>query len=239
MKKENIFRYIGALLVVICAFKIIYDYNIYLFTDIKNSWSALVQLICYALLFISLVFVKKTPAIICFVILLLLNVYNFASILKIFFNLVIEWGFNEMYSDLSWFISLIFINLFRFVVLLIMLVLVCTKPTTSKGLGIAAFVLSFIYSFLASVVYGDGTMEIVFSVVESFSFLFIGFGWPSMFSEEQLASYIKERDYKKRPPKRYNDLESLERLEKLKNLLDSGAITQEEYNEKKKELLRI
>lgn len=239
MKKENIFRYIGALLTVICAFKIIYDYNIYLFTDIKNSWSALAQLICYALLFISLVFVKKTPAIICFIALLLLNVYNFVSILNIFFSLILEWGFSEIYSDVIWFISLIFINIFRFVVLLIMLVLVCTKPTASKGLGIAAFILAFIYSFLASVVYGDGTIEIAFSVVESFSFLFIGLGWPSMFNEEQLASYIKERDYRKIPPKRYNDLESLEKLEKLKILLDSGAITQEEYNNKKKELLSI
>lgn len=243
MKKENAFRYVAALLVVICGFKIIYDYNVYLFTNIEVTWSALIQLVCYSLIFISLVFTKRTPSIIAFVLLLLLNIYNFVNIVDYFLELILEFGIHEMLDGSLWIISLIFINIFRFIILLIMLVLVASKPTISFGLGIAGAVLAFIYAILCTFIYEDGMIELVFSLIEALSFLFIGFGWPSMFKESELESYVKEKDYNKtrknNTRKTYNDIEGLEKIEKLKKLLDTGAITQEEFEAKKKEILNL
>lgn len=69
-----------------------------------------------------------------------------------------------------------------------------------------------------------------------------------MFSYKKANEYAKEvfdvlykafNDYKERGEVSSNPISSADELKKYKELLDSGAITQEEYDKKKKELLNL
>lgn len=125
----------------------------------------------------------------------------------------------------------------------ILLMIISIKPQSAKSLGITAAgiaIVRLVVLIIRNLAEGYSTTAttIIWGVLFAASAMLLGLSFDSFAKEPQV---IKTSTPAKVSPVVENTLQNsnVEKLLRLKELLDKGVITQEEFDEKKKELLNL
>lgn len=217
-KKYNLFRYIaGTLFVVQALVVIIGNHGI--------GYGNILPIIADAVMAVSL-FTKKDRI---FLVGLAANILNSIRLVIHYIGLQ-----RSGYYSASFFISFIFVQIVCIVAYVLLFVaLLPSKP--DKKLGIFSIIILLARGFIPTY-YGRGFLETILSSVTSGIFYAILPGIPMALAVIAIQNAPHSQPVV-RAKKKAPDLTVGEELTKLKELLDMGAITQEEFDQKKKHLL--
>lgn len=236
MNKKDVYRYIAGCLGIAIVIKLIVDYNINLISNFINNWDTVLTIVSYLLISLGLFFKKKLLPILGIVILILLNIYAIIDTALSFEpylqnSLFSFFGFSD-YSMIFYLAKALIQNIAGLFILLLVLILCLSKSNVSKGLGVSAFILRMLLYFVSVMSFSFSFKGLIVALMYGGIWLFLGLGWASIVGEAPK----KETKHYQKPA---SDMENFEKIAKLKELLDIGAITQEEFDIKKKQLLGI
>jgi hypothetical protein len=139
----------------------------------------------------------------------------------------------------SWFPKSVFIPAILFLVIWVLLLVAGLNPKSTKKLGIAAGIIAavrFLFSLIINLIV-DGLLGLTFTGFLSYLALIVGALMIGLSASDNAAKEIPATAASKATMVEKNSESQIDRLTKLKSLLDSGVITQEEFDQKKKQIL--
>lgn len=145
------------------------------------------------------------------------------------------WG----YVEDSWFLIQFFIPGILFLVFWVLLFVAGLNPKSTKKLGIAAGIIA-VVSFLCGLISNlivNGSPGMPFTGFLYYLAGIVGALMIGLSAPDNAAKEIPANAASKATMVEKNYESQIDRLTKLKSLLDSGAITQEEFDQKKKQIL--
>ncbi len=143
------------------------------------------------------------------------------------------------YLQVSGFPKGVFIPAILFLVIWVLLLIASLNPKLTKKLGIAAGIIAavrFLFSLISNlIVYGS--LGLTFTGFLSYLALIVGALMIGLSATDNAAKEISATAASKATLVEKNSETQIDRLTKLKSLLDNGVITQEEFDQKKKQIL--
>lgn len=139
----------------------------------------------------------------------------------------------------SWFPKRYIFIAFLFVAFWILLVIACLKTENAKQLGIVAGVVAIVRLlaiFIMDGLYQFTFMGVLWQVIIIVGAILLGFAYTGVQNKNITALSANTAQRTKSVASVENQIE---RLINLKSLLDSGVITQEEFDAKKKQILEL
>jgi len=143
------------------------------------------------------------------------------------------------YLQDSWFPKRFFIPAILFLVIWVLLLIASLNPKLTKKLGIAAGIIAavrFLFSLISNLIV-NGSLGLTFTGFLSYLALIVGALMIGLSATDNAAKEISATAASKATLVEKNSETQIDRLTKLKSLLDNGVITQEEFDQKKKQIL--
>lgn len=144
------------------------------------------------------------------------------------------------YLQDSWFPKMIIIPAILFLVIWVLLLIASLNPKLTKKLGIAAGIIAavrFLFSLISNLIVNGSLGLITFTGFLSHLALIVGALMIGLSATNNAAKEISATAASKATLVEKNSETQIDRLTKLKSLLDNGVITQEEFDQKKKQIL--
>lgn len=144
------------------------------------------------------------------------------------------------YMQYSSFPKMTFIPAILFLVIWVLLLIASLNPKLTKKLGIAAGIIAavrFLFSLISSLIVNGSLGLITFTGFLSPLALIVGALMIGLSATDNAAKEISATAASKATLVEKNSETQIDRLTKLKSLLDNGVITQEEFDQKKKQIL--